>query len=274
MKLTRATFTQLAPQFGQSLYRSDDPVQQAAEWLWTTHTKQRRHEEVLVQSCMAPVPEPTGVARVDKLLDENSETGFMSGNVSSNVQSSQIIPAARQLEVNGFNELDGQPICLGDLQFRAFQQSRKSSWISREHQYVMDEIYKVLAPSPPKGVPLDEASTFVHVLHMRLAAVRHSYPTPVVTHGFMLIGERGEVHYKRQVNPSPVSSKMMARAEMALTCERYDPVDMLRIEGGKFTFVHNDVLLRLESEGHDTSQIDLSHLQADEANTSDAPSQG
>ena len=82
VKLVHAAFVQLAPAFGQSMNRKNSGIVVAADWLWGTYKNQYRHEELLVQSCLARKFKPIGVKRIDEMLARKSDTGFMSGNVS------------------------------------------------------------------------------------------------------------------------------------------------------------------------------------------------
>lgn len=258
MNLVAATYTEMASQFGQYIYRSKDPVSEAAEWLWKTHLKQRTHAYVKVQACQTPALEPTGVARIDKMLKADCEAGFMSGNVSSNLQTSVILPAWSRVEVNGFTELDGEKIRPGDLFKKSLDTFRGSSWNDSGDERIFDAV-EAMVKGWRGGVSEDESVTLVRVHHMRDVGTRYLHRIPVIKHGWLLVGDRGQIHYRNQINWSPVSSKLMARAVAVLSCERHNAQDLLKIEDGKFTHVDQSVLDRLSTERKDISQIDLSN---------------
>lgn len=268
MNLVNATYTEMSPEFGQRISRRDVPIVEAARWLWLTHLKRFQHSYVKVQACQVPQLEPTGVVRIDKMLKEDSEAGFMSGNVSSNLQTSSILPAWSRVEVNGFTELDGKKIETGDLFKRSLDIFRQSSWNETGDQQVFDSV-EALVCGRNGGPSKDESTTLVRIHHMRDAAARHLHKVPVIKHGWLLVGSRGQIHYRNQTNWSPVSSKLMARAVMVLSYERHNCQDLLKIEGGKFVFVDQSVLTHLAGEGKNISEIDLSHrLDAVESNES------
>lgn len=273
MQLIPATFVQMAPAFGQSIKRNTDATEVAAAWLWGTHIQKYKHSQLLVQSCCVPALTPIGVKRIDEMLYRESETGFMSGNVSSNVQSSIILPAYSQVEVNGFTKLDRlgnsvtnlqrdavgelDDIPPGFLQHKNWRAMYDSPWCSAQDRAVLNDFKSVLQPKAGMVAP-DEAVTVVRVMHMRDKQTRHDQPSPVITHGWLLIGNRGELHRQCCLNQTAVDLAMMARAKMALTYERYECADLLRIEGGKTVLVHEQVLQRLQAQGRDTAALDLS----------------
>lgn len=258
MNLVNATYVEMAPEFGQGIRRSRDPVSEAADWLWATHLNQRKHAYVLVQACQVQALEPVGVARIDKMLKEESETGFMSGNASTNLQSSFILPAWSCTEVNGFTEFDGVKIGPGDLLKNRLWAIQRSEWNERQDKQALQDIEGILMPRSGL-VPGNESTTVIRVLHMRDKATRHEHRVPVITHGWMLVGDRGQIHYRKQLNSSSVSTKLMDRAAMALSCERYNSQDLLKIQEGKFVHVDQSVLDYLTNQGNDISGIDLSH---------------
>lgn len=276
MNLTSAAFVQLAPPYGQSLKRDKSGTEIAADWLIGIHQKNYPHSEVLVQDCRVPALKPIGVKRIDEMLAKECEAGFMSGNGSSNVQSSQILPAYGRVEVNGFTKLDRNQelardtpskdgaglsdIPPGHLQNLSLKLFEKSSWCSTEDRSVLAHVRRLLEPSAGKVEEYD-APTLSRIMHMRSKETRYDQASPVITHGWLLIGNRGKVHYERQINHGETSRKMMERAKAVLSCERFDPLDRLRIEGGKTVFVHEAVLDHLQREGHDISALDLSHAQ-------------
>lgn len=259
MNTVEATYLQMSTRFGQHLNRGENPVEKAAEWLIRTLrlAAEFQHGEVLIQSCKAPVLEPIGVKRIDAMMADSGD--FMSGNVASNVQSSQILPAYSKVEVNGFTELEGCPIVSGWLRAKAFQRFLDTPWSDGADRQALREIEACLNS---RTVRPDEQTTVMRVMHMRTKQTRYRQLSPVITHGWLLIGERGQIHFEKQTNASDVSGRMMARAKALLSCERYEPVDLLRIEGGKTVFVADSVLRRIEALGHDLSEFDLSHVPA------------
>lgn len=249
MSLIQATYTQLSPEFGQSIDRKQNPVEIAEEWFWGTHIKLFKHAEVLIQACKVPELTPIGVKRIDEMLAAESSTGFMSGNVSSNVQTSLMLPPYLRLSVNGFTKLNGRDIGPGDLQRTALDTMQRSSWNSQADKAALAEIEASLHPVHGK-VSRDELTTVVRVMHLRSKETRHKQPSPVITHGWLLIGDRGQIHYEKQLDHDVVSSLMMERAKIALSCEHTDSVDLLRIGGGNIVFVAPSVLKLAQELGH------------------------
>lgn len=95
----------------------------------------------------------------------------------------------------------------------------------------------------------DEQTTVYCIEHLRTKGTRQAFPSPVIRHGWLLIGDQGQVHFEEMVNESSVSYKMMALAKAVLTCERSNPVNILKIENGKMTFAHEDLRAHMESRG-------------------------
>ncbi|OUM04475.1 hypothetical protein [Variovorax sp. JS1663] len=78
-------------------------------------------------------------------------------------------------------------------------------------------------------------------MHMRDKETRHQFPAPVVTHGWLLMGERGNILHERVLDNSELGLKMMARARTDLTFQRFECRDLLKISGGKVLFVDDEV---------------------------------
>lgn len=86
-----------------------------------------------------------------------------------------------------------------------------------------------------------EGTILVRVMHMRDKETRYQFPIPVVTHGWLLMGERGNILHERVLDDSPLGLKVMARARADLTFERFECRDLLKISGGKVLFVDEQV---------------------------------
>jgi hypothetical protein len=124
----------------------------------------------MVQACQVKALEPVGVARIDKMLNEESSTGFFTGNASTNLQCSIITPAWSQIEVNGFTELDGVKIEAGDLLKRSLKPILEAS----HNDPVVHEI-KDLLTARPRTINDHEATTLVRVHHSLF--VQHAQST-------------------------------------------------------------------------------------------------
>ncbi|CAN7783297.1 hypothetical protein LJR175_008310 [Variovorax sp. LjRoot175] len=89
MPRINAVFTQLDRQFGQSISPTTDPDAArafAADWLASGGYG---HQEVLVQACQVNKRERIGDKTVDRIIREDG--GFTSGNVASNLQTSEML---------------------------------------------------------------------------------------------------------------------------------------------------------------------------------------
>lgn len=235
-----AIYTQMGPQFGAYVQRLTPmtAVEDAAKWLSLTLSGQRLHRNVLVQSCLVPELILTGIARIDKLLHPSGS--FMSGNVSSDLQSSCIIPAWNCVKVNGFTAHEnGVPFQPGDLTKKQLEVMRKGLRVSGDDSVMWSEITDLICGR--KGaLPRDEDITIVKVIHPRQRSTVTEQSGRSLIHGWLLLNSRGELHYQGQHKEG--YDPLMARAIQELTLVREDSIDLLKIEGGHITYVAPQVL--------------------------------
>ncbi|TAL65795.1 MAG: hypothetical protein EPN79_11490 [Burkholderiaceae bacterium] len=231
-----AVFTQLAPQFGQSIMTDRLALDEAASWLDGTRNGELKHREVLVQSCQVQERPSVGVRRVDAMLQK--ENGFHSGNWSTNIQVSQMIRPYWQTECNG------RLFEPGRLRQSDLKPAMESIWNSVDDLFALDKIQERLeryATTTRNASGLDEGTTLVRVMHLREKDTRHAHPSPVFTHGWFLIGERGQIRHEVMIGHSRICLAMMDRARADLSFERFDCRDLLKIEDGVEVFVDSAV---------------------------------
>lgn len=283
--MTIRTFVRLSPLFGDYIsLDADTPEQAAAKWAYLTAIGKRNHKAVIVRSCDVKEPESIGIKYIDKYLNQTSPSGFISGNVCSNTQSSVILPARDVFEVNGYKELDegtkkNVPIYAGMLQRLAFNPIKKSLWNVPSDRQALEKIEHFIE----NELASDESVTLTRVMHLYPDTSRYDRPVPVMTHGWLLIGKHGVLHQSLLTQNSDLSKKMMDRATASLTNRRSNEVDLLRIEDGKIVLIHDSALSVLHSQGRNidgiTSHANVASAWSDEsergegaaAEPSDAP---
>lgn len=250
MPRLHAVYTQLDRQFGQSLSPTRDPGAArylAADWL---ATGAHGHQEVLVQACQVERRQRIGDPLIDKII--RADGGFKPGNVSSNLQTSEILGPY-------WTRLGGGELVRAKMHAYRFEAMLESSWNSAADLIVLKDIGRILKSTADAAFAadvVDEGTTLVRVMHMRDKETRYQFPTPVVTHGWLLTGERGNILHERVLDDSPIGLRMMARARVDLTFERFESRDLLKISGGKVLFVDDEVRAIAESMRQDDQVVD------------------
>lgn len=257
MPMIKACRVELSPQFGNFIYR-DQPVQNAMtialEWLEATLDGQRFHKNLKVQSCEAPQLEPIGIERIDKMLGK-SRNGFVSGNVGSNLQTSMMLPAFNQCEVNGLTVINGKPLMPGDLQAKAFRPFFKSAWNDQ-----FDGSALLGAKEALKAVPPDRGTTLYHIMHTRTKETRYAGPSQVHTHGWLLVDDRDELRYECRIGNSEVGHKLFERAKQVLTNEHTNAQTLLEIKDGRIIFVDRELMTAFHAMGQTTSAEEIAQF--------------
>lgn len=251
MSVIQACRVQLSLQFGNIIYRNQLAQDVALEWLEATLTGQRFHKELKVQSCKAPKLEPTGIKRIDKML-EDSRDGFMSGNVSSNLQTSLMLPAFNRCEVNGFTVIDGKPLMPGDLQAQALKPFFQSLWNDQLDRLALHGAQEAL-----KNVPTDRGTTLYRIIHMRTKETRHTGPSPVHTHGWLLIDDHDELRFEHRTGNSQAGHSLFERAKQVLTNEHTDAQTILEVKDGRITFVDRELMTAFQTAGNTASADEI-----------------
>ncbi|TAL65796.1 MAG: hypothetical protein EPN79_11495 [Burkholderiaceae bacterium] len=227
MDLINAAYVQLSSPIVRFLDKSEPAVDTAAKWLCDIRSGRNKHKDVVVQACKVARREPIGNKRIDAMVDRVG--GFMPGDVMSDIQSSSFIRAHSDVGNNGL--VVAKP---GDL--RAFDLNKvyESKYNSSEDLFVLNGIRDYLDHLTRDG--FDEKTTLVRVMHVRDKPAPNGRP-PVVTHGWLLFGDRGQLLMEQCLNPVAVGVAMMARAKADISLEHFSPYELLRIEEGCEEFV-------------------------------------
>lgn len=241
MPCRHAVFTQLDLQFGQFLHPIGEPEaarHRAADWL---ASGAHGHQEVLVQACQVERRQRIGDPVIDRII--RADGGFKSGSVSSNLQTSEMLGPH-------WTRIDNDRLVPAEMHAYRLKTMLETSWNSAADLIALKDIQRVLKSAAEAALAADvvgEGTTLVRVMHMRDEETRHHFPIPVVTHGWLLMGERGNILHERVLDDSPLGLKMMARARADLTFERVECRDLLKISGGKVLFVDDEVRKIAES---------------------------
>ena len=212
-----AALTVLARAFGSSMtilkHRPELPSAEhvAANWLNLLRNG-NPHESVKVFACDATIDpsEPLGMPLIDNLISRSSS--ISSGNIYSNVQFSQILPARAKLEVNGFRALDARYIQPGDL-------------FERTLQLYVDAVRKSMGPNYSRaleasvrraaaGVDADTAVTVHSFQHQR------ADKSGLLPHGCLVVSDQGKLLARFCTGESPYSERLLEAATKILTFER------------------------------------------------------
>lgn len=238
MSMIEACRVELSPRFGTSIYRHISAHEEALHWLEKTLAGQCYQKNVRVQGCKAPQLEETGIKRIDAMMMETGgRDGFMTGNVSSNMQSSTMLPAFSSCTVNGFTTIDGRDLTPGYLQAQAFKPMLQSKWNDEHDREALLQIQNVL-----KEVQPDRGTTLYRIMHMRSKDTRYQGPSPVHTHGWLLIDDRDQLHYEKRIGNSAAGQSLFMRAKQVLTHQHTDAQTILEVKDGRFTFVDPEVM--------------------------------
>ena len=191
---------------------------------WLTEDEQR--PMLIVQSCDLEKNwsyEPTGHKAFDEQRRRSS--GFGTGNVMSNVQTSFYIRPRSRVECNGYQFAPGalreaDLKALKELASLGFDGARAvRGWID---EYVDKEL-------------------ILYAVHHQKAALGRSGRHDPVVHGWVLTDESHNLLRQMQTNPSEKSTAIMGNAIKQFTCHHVNPVDLLRIEDGEVKFVDDSV---------------------------------
>lgn len=247
MLMIEACRIEYARKFGTCIHRSRSALAEAVSWLQLTLDGQRHHHNLKVQSCKAPFLPPIGIKRIDDMLRQTGfSDGFGSGNVSSNMQTSVMLPAFATCRVNGFTVIDGKPchrraLLPGDLQARALKPMLESRWNDQLDRQALRGVQDAL-----KDVPPDRGTTLYRIMHMRTKETRYLQPSPVHTHGWLLIDDHDELRYERRIGSSAAGAKLFELAKLVLTNTHADVQTLLEIKDARITFVDPEVMTALQ----------------------------
>lgn len=212
-----AAFTVLAREFGSSMtilkHRRELPSAEhvAANWLNLLRDG-NPHESVKVFACDAAIDprEPLGMPLIDNLISRSSS--ISTGNVYSNIQFSQILPARSRLEVNGSRTMDGRYIQPGDL-------------FERSLMLYVDAVRKAMGPNYSRAleasvrraaasVDADTALTIHSFQHQR------ADKNGLLPHGFVVVSDQDKLLARFCTGESPYSERLLEAAAKILTFER------------------------------------------------------
>ena len=248
MKMTEATRTEMAPLFGVILTRGKPADLEARDYLERTLAGFAYQRDLKIQACLAPELVTTGIKRIDKMLAADFADGFITGNVSSNMQSSSILPAFNQCKVNGFTVIDGKTLQPGDLQANAFKTFLQSGWNDQIDLDALQGVQETL-----KLVQPDRQTTLYRIMHTRTKETRYNQASPVHTHGWLLIDDHQELRFEQRIGTSAVGHQLFERAKQVLTCQHSDPKLMLEIKQGRIIFVDPEVLKMYQAIDRDAT---------------------
>lgn len=243
MPMTQACRIELSREFGTRIDRNLSALNEAVSWMERTLWGERFHKNLKVQSCNAPLLEPIGIKRIDDMLYRDCD--FCTGNVSSNMQSSNMLPAFSTCRVNGFTVIDGKQLLPGDLQALALKPILQSRWNDQQDHQALKGVQDAL-----KAVQPDRGTTLYRIMHMRTKETRHLGQSPVHTHGWLLIDDHDELRYEHRIGNTAAGHKLFERAKKILTHEHTDPKTLLEIKDGQFTFVAPEVMATFKALGN------------------------
>lgn len=189
----------------------------------------------VVQSCMMEknwAYEPTGHKTFDEQRRRSS--GLMTGYVSSNVQTSTYIRSKTCQEVNGLTYEPGE-LRAHDLKYLGGLQKRGAPKVSLVKDWINDS-------------SLDDVTTIAYLLHHHKDTRDSRGDREMVFHGWILTDSEYNLLHSCQTNPGQKSEVIMSQAIKALTLERFDSQDLLRIEDGVVQYVSEEVRALLSPE--------------------------
>lgn len=246
-------FTQMAENFGQHFSHfpqassTKDSYRKccakAAERLMShIRRNEYKHDHITLQACITPVREKfySGVVGFDKHATKNSP--LMTGNVSSEIQTSTFIRAKNNLECNGqkfepglLRELDSRWVKSRSNGARRYEGGELAlDWL-RKHQNKEVVLYCVFHPKAKRDNQ-EEAEKIVH--------------------GWVLTDRRGNLLESICLN----SVLIVQRAIQVFTNERSVPGslipentsgDLFEVRGGELIYAHQDVLNELSEDDFD-----------------------
>ena len=252
MESIKSCLVEMNRQFSTRIQYGESALNEAVTWLAGTLADRRNHTHLKVQECLTSSFEPTGVGRVDKMLGADFQGGFLSGNVSSNLQSSLMLPARSTVEVNGFEAIDGLKILPGYLQAKALDPMLKSPWNDQRDRLSLARITDAL-----KMLHEDTACTVYRIFHMRSVETRDRQPSPVHAHGWLVVDDEQKIVFRTDYGDSGVGQKLMQRAAQILSCEHTCPVSLLEITQGKITLLDDSVLNAFHRTGQTETREEI-----------------
>lgn len=189
------------------------------------------HKTVKVSACLATVDPyaPTGMAKIDKLIQRSS--AISSGNVYSNVQYSQILPARARLSVNGLIAIDGRPFQPGDLFERALSQYAGAL------QKAIDPGYAAKIVSAARRASFRVDSNTAVTVHSFQHSVGGTSDRTLIPHGYVIVDDRGNALDRYVTGRSPYSRQLIDLAKKILTFDRTDERPLLDYKDGQMLFV-------------------------------------
>lgn len=218
------------PRFGRyirSLAADETAKAKAAEWLADWTAGRITHENIEINSCDIQFDgyTPTGVKTFDEQRARSS--GFSSGNVSSNVQTSTLVPSRFFVNNGGvvnFPEGEAQESSLKWI---------RNSGIPRSHEVVAT----VLAAND-EPTSSDASVACVYLLH-HYHGPKHDRKR--IDHGWIVTDKQGQLLNRFDLSNSATSKKILDQAEYVFTGMNSDSVPLLKLVDNQVIFVDPDV---------------------------------
>ena len=218
MKTEKALYIELSQEIGQFLHgpKSGQSIEELARYHRETYLGARaKHQEYRIAVCDRPVYEKTGLKAFDK---EHAKIGFLTGNVSSNIQFSRFVRSELQTACNGYQFPIGHLRNLDLTRIKEISRSNPDSgaevvlkWYQSQKlsfQHMDTIFYMVFHPGSKKG---------------------HK-----IVHGWIQTDTRGNL-LNELVNAGFTGSKsfeVMSGAKEAFTLKRFNEKDVFVVKGG------------------------------------------
>ncbi len=219
----------LPPRFGRHVRRvtEDESAQKkAADWLAGWKAGQITHENVEINACTIQFDgyTPTGLKTFDEQRARSS--GFSTGNVTSNVQTSALI-ASRYWVNNGgvHNFPEGEA------------QGNQLKWIRDSRVPHANDVISLVLSAP------DDASDPTSVACVYLL---HHYHGPRddrkrIDHGWIVTDRNGDLLGRFDISNNAISQKILDQAQYVFTGMHSDPKTLLKLVDNQITFVDPEV---------------------------------
>lgn len=249
-----AVFVQLARGFGQFIDLASPAVDRAVFELERFRAGASPHREVLVQACAVMPRPPIGVKRLDDALQSTGR--FVHGTARTDFQHSiSLAPYGRLRERDGRYDP-------GELRAHQLREALAAPWLNAIDRHALADIERrviALGLDAQETPALDHGLTLVRVVHPVSKASLSQYAPAFVTHGWLLVGDRGELHAQIPTDETKTGRRLMAIAALDLAFDRIEGEVLLRIEDGQVTRVAPAVAARCQprhEEGREPAAVD------------------